>query len=324
MCFTPNYGFRDKRTGLVYMMSSIDYYKAQCGALSSNFELLKLPCGKCMECRMNYAREWANRCVVESLLWTSNYFLTLTYNDNNLPVVNEKTGEVLEHATLKPRDVVQFCKSLRQHFSRRGHVGVRFFMAGEYGDKTYRPHYHMIVFNLPIYDLVFYKKSHLGNLYYTSPVLERLWNKGFVVVGDLTAASASYTARYCIKKCKDLYSDKYDKLGIVPEYTNCSRRPGIGYVWYEINKDKLFLEGSIPVSDGVKSINVTPVRYMRRLYKEYNPYTYEYYCEVRKAFAVSQREIQLLVTDYNDIELDAIHQSNFETRNKIFSQRSVL
>ena len=322
MCFTPNYAIRDKRNKLVFIIDPIEYYKLQSGMLSSDFELLKLPCGTCMDCRMNYAREWAMRCVAESQIWKYNYFLTLTYNDENLPVVNEKTGEILDHSTLRPSHIVQFCKSLRQNFSRRGHVGIRFFMAGEYGDKSFRPHYHMIVFNLPLNDLIFYKKSKLGFLYYTSPSLERIWNKGFVVVGDLTAASAAYTARYCLKKCKDLYSDKYDSLGIIPEYTNCSRRPGIGWAWYEMNKDKLFLEGFVPVSDGEKSVNIRPIRYFKKMYKDYNSYTYEYRCELNKLFAINQREVQLFQTDYSDIELDMIHQSNFEFKNKIFMNRS--
>ena len=68
--------------------------------------ILALPCGKCLPCRLNHAKEWAVRCVLESLDYESNYFLTLTYDDDHLP----------EDGRLHRSDVQKFLKRFRHHF----------------------------------------------------------------------------------------------------------------------------------------------------------------------------------------------------------------
>ena len=44
-----------------------------------------VPCGCCIGCRLDYARQWAERCIHEADSHTDNYFLTLTYDDDHLP-----------------------------------------------------------------------------------------------------------------------------------------------------------------------------------------------------------------------------------------------
>lgn len=287
--------------------------------------LTMLPCGKCLDCRLAYARDWANRCIVEALQFTDNYFLTITYDNANIRnAVDFNTGEVLDHGILYKADMVQFLKSLRLHWSRKyDHDNIRFFLAGEYGDTTMRPHYHMIAFNLPLFDLKRYKESPLGDLYYTSEELNKIWHKGYIVVGSLTRQSAAYTARYCLKKIKDAQV-MWSKLNLTSEFTNCSRRPGIGRDWYEKNKNKLFTQGFVSLSDGENGFRLYPGRYYKRLYKDENEADYNRYVEVQTYKATVKRELELLRTDLNEIEYDLVKESNLDARTKILFERSSL
>lgn len=205
-------------------------------------EPFDVPCGKCLNCRLDYARTWSNRCMLESKQWRDNWFITLTYDDDHLHI-GEKG-----FATLHARDFTLFMKRLRKYYADRGHDEVRFYMAGEYGDQTFRPHYHMIAFNLPLNDLTFYSQSPLGDCYYNSLTLTSLWGHGHVVIGELTEQSAAYTARYCQKKA-DKKID-YAAIGIDKEFVRMSRRPGIGYGYLLDHLQEVYDEGKIYLPNG--------------------------------------------------------------------------
>lgn len=215
------------------------------------FEPFDVPCGKCMQCRLDYARKWANRCMLESQCWQDNWFLTLTYDDDNLP---PGKGDL---PSLKSNDFRDFMKRLREYYDRLyAHQNIRFFACGEYGDNTARPHYHMIAFNLPLGDLVLYSRSPLGDCYYNSATLSKLWGKGHVVVGELTEQSAAYVARYCQKKVKN--NVDYNALGIQKEFVRMSRRPGIGAMYLEVHLNEIYQDDKIYLPQGKF---VTPFRY---------------------------------------------------------------
>lgn len=141
-------------------------------------EHLVVPCGKCVECRLDYSRDWANRCYLESKSYKDNYFLTLTYDDVSLPMVSSidnETGELVRRSTLRPKDMTDFIKRLRRYYDFHfNHQGIRFYYCGEYGDHTFRAHYHMLVFNLPIADLKFYKNNFDKGTYFNSDVISKL------------------------------------------------------------------------------------------------------------------------------------------------------
>ena len=44
-------------------------------------DVVYLPCGQCMACRLNKSRDWATRCVLEAKMHKDNCFVTLTYKD---------------------------------------------------------------------------------------------------------------------------------------------------------------------------------------------------------------------------------------------------
>lgn len=220
-------------------------------------DIFDVPCGHCINCRLDYAKKWSHRCLLEAKSWSENFFLTLTYDDEFLtPTFDNVTGELLG-ATLVPKDVTDFLKRLREKYRiEYDHTNIRFYMAGEYGDHTFRPHYHMIAFNLPIFDLKYYSKSPLGDCYYNSDTINSLWGKGHVVIGEVTAQSAAYTARYCQKKAgKEI---DYAALGLHKEYTRMSRRPGIGLPYLQEHYESIYANDTIYLPDGK---TCTPMRY---------------------------------------------------------------
>lgn len=219
--------------------------------------IFDLPCGHCLNCRLNYAKKWSQRCLLESKCWSENFFVTLTYDDENLPAICDySTGEFM-CATLVPDDVKDFNKRLREYYRTEWqHVGIRFYLAGEYGDHTFRPHYHVIYFNLPIFDLQFYSTSPLGDVYYNSPTLSKLWGKGHVVVGEVTAQSAAYVARYCQKKAKQ--DIDYDAIGVHKEFVRMSNRPGIAYPYFKEHWPQIYQDDIIYLPNGQTA---TPPRY---------------------------------------------------------------
>lgn len=237
-------------------------------------EYIEIPCGKCIECRLAYSRQWADRCMLEAKSWEHNHFLTLTYNEENLTQAQQidlGTGEVFKapYATLVPEDLTKFMKDLRRYYKYHyGHDNIRFYACGEYGDKSGRPHFHVIVFNLPINDLVYFHTNHAHDKLYLSDTIAEIWGKGHVIVGDVTWNSAAYTARYVMKKIKGPEAkDIYASMGLVPEFVRMSRREGIGKAYYEENKDKIYQHDEIVITNA-KGLakTIKPSKYYDRLY----------------------------------------------------------
>ena len=178
---------------------------------------VKLPCGRCIGCRLERSRQWAIRCVHEASLYERNCFITLTFAPEHLP----KSG------SLNKRDFQLFMKRLRKRFGS----GVRYFHCGEYGEKMGRPHYHACLFNFDFDDREHWSTRD-GIRLFTSKALQELWPFGFSTIGDVTFESAAYVARYVTKKitgpsAEDHYGGK------LPEYITMSRRPGIGRPWMD-------------------------------------------------------------------------------------------
>lgn len=234
-----------------------------------------LPCGHCIGCRLEKSRQWAIRCLHEASLHENNCFVTLTYSDENLRhVVDRNTGELLP--TLYKRDFTLFMKRLRKRFGN----GIRFFMCGEYGEKFFRPHYHAILFNHDFSDKQLFKVNHRIPLY-VSDALRELWPYGFSTVGNVTFESAAYVARYVTKKITgDIADDHY--CGRIPEFVNCSRRPGIARRWYEKYRDNVYDNDMLVVRDSLKA---RPPRYYDRLYDLQFPEKFDIIRQKRVKFA---------------------------------------
>ena len=46
---------------------------------------IRVPCRSCVECVIGYSNQWATRVAAEASCHRENCFITLTYNDENLP-----------------------------------------------------------------------------------------------------------------------------------------------------------------------------------------------------------------------------------------------
>lgn len=195
-------------------------------------EKIDLPCGQCVGCRLERSRQWAVRCMHEASLYEDNSFLTLTYNNENIP----------QNGSLVKSHFQDFMKRLRKSVAPKR---VRYYHCGEYGSQTKRPHYHALLFGHDFEDKKYFS-GKAANSIYTSDSLSGLWPYGFSVSGAVTFESAAYVARYILKKVTgERAADHY--LGRTPEYTTMSRRPGIGKGWYEKYKADVYPRDGVVV-----------------------------------------------------------------------------
>ncbi len=201
-----------------------------------------VPCGQCVGCRLERSRQWAIRCFHEASLFEENSFVTLTYNDTNLPNDPDKYHPCT--GTLVLRDFQLFMKRLRKKFG----PGIRFYACGEYGEKFGRPHYHVCLFNFEPPDLRLYKERD-NTKTYTSQIMDETWDMGFTLTGSVTFQSAAYVARYILKKINGPVATQHYEMvdpetgqitRRLPEFTTMSRRPGIGKLWYDKFKTDVY------------------------------------------------------------------------------------
>lgn len=210
-----------------------------------------MPCGKCALCLKRKRKDMVTRIQHERSMVRDCCFITLTYDDINLPMSGSNDwkkdkfiigrGELVGKPTLLPSDVQKFLKRLRRHLEykplklsdRRDHVDgkIRYFCVGEYGSKTGRPHYHLLIFGWRPSDLKLFQMRGGYNVYRSSQI-EKLWKYGFSTVGDAESGVAAYCARYCTKKLKNLVKDLPDN--VCPEFFLQSvRAGGIGATWVD-------------------------------------------------------------------------------------------
>lgn len=156
-------------------------------------------CGQCMPCRINRRRKWVGRMLLELLSAPCASFVTLTYADDHL----------MNGIVLQKRHLQNFFKLLRYYAGSRE---IRYFAVGEYGEKSWRAHYHLVLYGVSIVE---------------SALLEKAWTWGFVHVGTVTPDSVEYVCGYVTKKLTG--GRGWSKLkGRPPEFAVMSRRPGLG------------------------------------------------------------------------------------------------
>lgn len=219
-----------------------------------------VPCGKCMSCRLNHAQQWATRIMHEATLHDANCFVTFTYSPEFLPDPPE----------VSRREMQLLIKRLRKELEPQR---VRYFLCGEYGTASKRPHYHAILFGVDFRKDRFLWRNIRGNLYYRSPTLERCWTYGTSEFSDVTKQSAGYVARYSVKKA-NVYSENDgnpylrvnaqtgEVYNVAPEFLQMSNRPGIGFKWLDKYATDAFPSGFLIV-EGQKV--PVPTAYRRRI-----------------------------------------------------------
>lgn len=177
----------------------------KCTSPISLYGVGTVPCGRCMGCRLNKTREWGARMIHEMENHDNSVFVTLTYNDDNC------------NGSLNKRDVQLFMKRLRKSID----VKIKYYIAGEYGDTTKRPHYHAVIFGLSVKD---------------KEIINDSWGLGFIQCSNMNLLRAKYVASYVQKKLNG-YKAKEEYQGKQEPFALMSK--GIGSAYCERNADML-------------------------------------------------------------------------------------
>lgn len=244
-------------------------------------------------------------------------FVTLTYNEDNVPLVRPDIG------TLVPKHLQLWLKRFRQKISPST---VRYYAVGEYGDQTWRPHYHLALFGVGPE---------------AQQIISDTWAMGFVQVGDLTRESAQYVAGYVTKKMTS--KDDPRLSGRHPEFARMSNRPGIGAVAMkqvatalstEHGLDECKKTGDVPFQLMHGKKNMPLGRYLRRKLREEMGLSEFAQEEIKRqnSFSQSLEMSALLRAALDDktkqvsslknllLELNEGKIRNIEARSKIFTQ----
>lgn len=327
--------------------------------LNANPDAILIPCGKCIDCRLDYSRRWADRMMLELQTQKKAIFLTLTYSRHTIhpatwieavpdptaffpSTPNELWSDgrylIPEYCTLSKRDLQLFMKRLRKEFPE---VKLRYYAAGEYGDKTLRPHYHLIVYGLSIDDFLTcsrgtfcrdcsvsddkYKKckkslvkvpagkNELGDQYYTSPLLERIWKNGNVLFSDVSWKTCAYVARYVTKKYGGDYAVDYMVRNCEPEFSLQSRRPGIGRVYFDQHPECLDYD-SIHLATLEGGVKMNVPSYFLRIAELTEPEKVAIIKETRKEASMESMKLKLENTSLKQLDyLDTKEQIKIES-----------
>lgn len=162
-------------------------------------QTIPVPCGKCPECKKRLVSGWSFRLMQEDKVSSSSHFITLTYATTHVPI--SRAG----YMELSKRDVQLFFKRLR----KVNRCKLKYFAVGEYGGKTMRPHYHIILFNADI------------------STIQEAWQLGNCHYGTVNGASVGYTLKYMMKQPKIPMHRNDDRT---PEFRLMSKGLGEAYM----------------------------------------------------------------------------------------------
>lgn len=188
-------------------------------------ELLSVPCGKCRACVLTRQSYLALQCRLESKSNLYSVFVTLTYNNDNVPkaylhdslvdpygydLVSEDS-ELLTDVSityakkkqleekfnllgavpyLRKLDLQKFIKRIRYYASKYHKEKLRYFACGEYGPVHFRPHYHLIFY--------FNDKGLLSKL---GEYINKTWTYGYTDAQLVSKDASQYVAGYVNGSC---------------------------------------------------------------------------------------------------------------------------
>lgn len=194
-----------------------------------SYTAMQLPCGTCLLCQEEKARQQAVRIYHESMSYMESSFITLSYAPKHEP----------QYGSLHYEHLVKFWKRMRKHLWQKQRKRLRYYAVGEYGDKSLRPHYHACVFGHAFTDNRIILKT-TPHLLWTCPLLEEWWGLGYVSVGALNFRTARYTASYVTKKLrsKQQYVRTDETTGeLIPlEQPRSFMSRNLGKKWWEENR----------------------------------------------------------------------------------------
>lgn len=194
-------------------------------------------CGQCIPCRVKRRRLWTIRLLLEARVHlVPSWFVTLTYSEEHVP----------QNGSVDPKHLQDFLKRIR-YYARVPRV--RFYGVGEYGDLTLRPHYHVVLYGLPI------PMHNPDPSAVCQCIICKSWTFGVAHVGELTKESAAYTCKH-FTKGRRVVRDGSVALPAGqkprhPEFARMSRRPGIAADAVPV------LSKALSGADGIRSIRST-------------------------------------------------------------------
>lgn len=291
-------------------------------------------CGRCLPCRLSRRRQWTWRQYFEALQHDENCFLTLTYSDDKLPPGGSLCKE---HHTL-------WLKRFRKAIAPRQ---IRYFMVGEYGDETLRPHYHYSLFGIGVSTLMASGHIKLTGYDKHGKPLYRMasWPYGNVWPEEFSDLTAQYVAGYTVKKMTSVGDARLN--GRTPEFARMSLRPAIGSLamsrlgqllsgfdgMHSIERD-----GDVPRFLRVGNRKVYLGRFLLRKLREAVGFTDEYISEL-KGKASSEKAVELLALLQSAVDASPLAPItskqvyakevaqkilNMEARSKIYRKRGSL
>jgi len=222
-------------------------------------ESIPVPCGKCPYCLKRRVSAWSFRLMQHDKAAKVAHFVTLTYSTEQVPITENG------FMTLSKRDCQLFMKRLRK--ANPGEK-ISYYLAGEYGGKTMRPHYHIILFNADL------------------PTINVAWQLGHIHYGTVAAASVGYTLKYICKPGKIPLHRNDDRQ---PEFALMSKGIGANYLtksmvkWHHANvTERMYCT----TSDNKKI--AMPRYYKQKIYSD----------QQRKAISVySQKQNEILILE---------------------------
>lgn len=233
-CLNPRIAYQKNDGEKPVFIHDIDYeFWSKINVRHLHYKLMLLPCGHCSECMKKKSLEWTARLMKEAEEWNYTYFITLTYDDEHIKDLNK-------------RDIQLFLKRFRKATGYE----CKYYICGEYGETTSRPHYHAIFYlNNKIEDLVFY-----ANNLFTSVILSSTWQNGQVLLSsDVNERTIKYTIGYTLKKLGE------SKVILMSK--------GLGLKYLNNKKDDIKFSNGFYLNDG---FFVETPSYLKRKIKESN------------------------------------------------------
>lgn len=248
---------------------------------------ISVPCGKCPACDLNRVEDFKNRALFEFKHSDNAFFITLTYDEENLPF-----DENLGIATLKKDDYQRFMKRLRKKNEKvrlrygsyqnnaLNRLKLRYIFVGEYGPQNLRPHYHAILFNISI-------PPEVNQLNYVVNLITDCWTLGNIKIGHVEAGAIDYCVSYILGKRKHATSNQ-------APFMEASRRPGIGYEY--VNKMRDYHNGSGEVLMVHGNVKRRMPRYLSN--KIFSDVSREHINQKKKEYA-EKREHEIFINEYS-------------------------
>lgn len=185
-----------------------------------------IPCGRCHACRVNKRIEWTDR-IIHEIGKGDGTFLTLTYDDEHLPI----------DKSVNKDDLQKFFKRIRKHLNNERKI--KYYAVGEYGGKFGRCHYHAIVTN-----------THFRQ---DLELFQKCWTKGFITSLPAVPADIRYTLKYMEKEQHQ--KDKIyfvDGMEVAPPFSIMSK--GLGLDWILVNREQIIALDGYPRNGHIQSL----------------------------------------------------------------------